>query len=83
MALPSELRARALALLIETAPDAKTQGVAALAAAWSADHWRHAWAGHDLPHDDPVWTVERIGAWLAQPAADPEIENAQSDLTDE
>jgi len=36
MALPSELRARALALLIETAPHAKTQGVAALAAAWRA-----------------------------------------------
>jgi uncharacterized ferritin-like protein (DUF455 family) len=34
MALPLELRARALALLTETAPDAKTQGVAALAAAW-------------------------------------------------
>ncbi|TCG03457.1 alpha/beta hydrolase [Paraburkholderia steynii] len=56
---------------------------AALAAAWSADHWRHAWAGHDLPHDDPVWTVERIGAWLVQPTVDPDLENEQSDLTDE
>jgi len=36
MALPSELRARALALLTETAPDAKAEGVAALAAAWHA-----------------------------------------------
>jgi len=32
--LPPALRARALALLIETEPVAKTQGVAALAAAW-------------------------------------------------
>lgn len=56
---------------------------AALAAAWSADHWRHAWAGHDLPHDDPAWTVERICAWLVQPPVDSDLEDAQPDLTDE
>jgi pimeloyl-ACP methyl ester carboxylesterase len=39
---------------------------ASLAAAWRAEHWRHPWAGHDLPHDDPAWTVERVRAWLAQ-----------------
>ncbi|SIT46119.1 putative hydrolase or acyltransferase of alpha/beta superfamily [Paraburkholderia piptadeniae] len=39
-----------------------------LAAAWGADHWMHPWAGHDLPHDDPAWTVGRIRAWLAQTA---------------
>jgi pimeloyl-ACP methyl ester carboxylesterase len=39
---------------------------ASLAAAWGVGHERHPWAGHDLPHDDPAWTVERIGAWLAQ-----------------
>ena len=36
LALPPALRARALELLIETDPVAKTQGVAALAAAWRA-----------------------------------------------
>jgi pimeloyl-ACP methyl ester carboxylesterase len=38
---------------------------AKLAAAWGATHREHAWAGHDLPHDDPVWTGEQVGAWLA------------------
>ena len=56
---------------------------AALAAAWGAPHWRHPWAGHDLPHDDPAWTVERICAWLEQPDENPGFENAESDLSDE
>ncbi len=43
---------------------------AALAAAWGAEHWRHPWAGHDLPHDDPAWAVERIRAWLLQADAE-------------
>ncbi|WP_109482981.1 alpha/beta hydrolase [Paraburkholderia sp. C35] len=54
---------------------------AALAAAWRADHWRHPWAGHDLPHDDPDWTVERIRVWLDQPAGRFSPENTESDLT--
>ena len=37
-----------------------------LAAAWQVPHIRHAWAGHDLPHDDVVWTAETIATWLAQ-----------------
>ena len=24
---------------------------------------RHAWAGHDLPWDDPQWVIERISEW--------------------
>ncbi|MBN3756707.1 alpha/beta hydrolase [Paraburkholderia sp. Tr-20389] len=56
---------------------------AALAAAWGAPHWRHAWAGHDLPHDDPAWTVERIRAWLDQQDENPDFENAESGSTDE
>ena len=24
----------------------------------------HVWAGHDLPHDDPVWTSKAIANWL-------------------
>jgi pimeloyl-ACP methyl ester carboxylesterase len=39
---------------------------ATLAAAWGAEHWRHPWAGHDLPHDDMAWTVEQVRTWLAQ-----------------
>ncbi|MDQ0626421.1 MAG: alpha/beta fold hydrolase [Paraburkholderia graminis] len=38
---------------------------ARLAAAWGAPHREHAWAGHDLPHDDPAWVAEQIRAWLA------------------
>jgi pimeloyl-ACP methyl ester carboxylesterase len=42
---------------------------ATLAAAWGAEHWRHPWAGHDLPHDDAAWTVEQVRNWLAQASA--------------
>jgi pimeloyl-ACP methyl ester carboxylesterase len=56
---------------------------AALAAAWHADHWRHPWAGHDLPHDDPAWTVERIRAWFMDSLSGTGLENADSGLTDE
>ena len=37
---------------------------AALAAAWLAPHYRHPWAGHDLPHDDAAWVAQRITGWL-------------------
>lgn len=37
---------------------------AALAAAWLAPHYRHPWAGHDLPHDDAAWVTQRITGWL-------------------
>ena len=35
-----------------------------VAARWGAGHAMHAWAGHDLPHDDPVWTSKAISNWL-------------------
>lgn len=35
---------------------------ARLAQAWGAPHAVHAWAGHDLPHDDPHWLLDAIGA---------------------
>lgn len=35
-----------------------------IAARWSAAHAVHAWAGHDLPHDDPAWTCRAIAEWL-------------------
>jgi pimeloyl-ACP methyl ester carboxylesterase len=35
-----------------------------LAAAWGAEHRRHPWAGHDLPHDDPAWTAAQVRTWL-------------------
>jgi pimeloyl-ACP methyl ester carboxylesterase len=38
---------------------------AKLAAAWGALHREHAWAGHDLPHDDPAWTASEVRTWLA------------------
>ena len=37
---------------------------AALAAAWLAPHYRHPWAGHDLPHDDAPWVAQRVAGWL-------------------
>lgn len=39
---------------------------AALAAAWLAPHYRHPWAGHDLPHDDAPWVAQRITGWLSK-----------------
>ena len=35
-----------------------------IAARWGTAHAVHAWAGHDLPHDDPVWTSKAIADWL-------------------
>lgn len=37
---------------------------ARIASAWGATHTRHPWAGHDLPHDDPLWTGNAIATWL-------------------
>lgn len=37
---------------------------AKLAQAWGAAHAEHPWAGHDLPHDDPMWLAEAIAAWV-------------------
>ncbi|WP_321844482.1 alpha/beta fold hydrolase [Paraburkholderia bannensis] len=31
-----------------------------LAQAWGAQHAVHAWAGHDLPHDDPHWLLDVV-----------------------
>jgi pimeloyl-ACP methyl ester carboxylesterase len=44
---------------------------AKLAAAWGATLCEHEWAGHDLPHDDPVWASEQVQAWLKQEAMEP------------
>jgi len=38
----------------------------ALATAWLAPHYRHPWAGHDLPHDDAPWVAQRIVGWVQQ-----------------
>jgi pimeloyl-ACP methyl ester carboxylesterase len=35
-----------------------------IAQRWQAEHKQHAWAGHDLPHDDPAWTGNTIAGWL-------------------
>jgi pimeloyl-ACP methyl ester carboxylesterase len=39
---------------------------ARIAAQWGAgaEHARHSWAGHDLPHDDPQWVSKTICDWL-------------------
>jgi pimeloyl-ACP methyl ester carboxylesterase len=35
----------------------------ALAGSWGAAYREHRWAGHDLPHDDPLWLAEAIQRW--------------------
>ena len=44
---------------------------AALATSWLAPHYRHPWAGHDLPHDDAPWVAQRIAAWAQQRPGSP------------
>lgn len=48
---------------------------ATLAAAWGAHHGQHPWAGHDLCHDDPLWTHQTMADWLfpGAPAATPAV----------
>jgi len=61
---------RCATLILSSAHDRLVNPVcsAKLAAAWGAAHVQHPWAGHDLPHDDPVWTSETVGAWLPEVA---------------
>lgn len=33
---------------------------------WQVPMKRHAWAGHDLPVDDPSWTLDAIRAWYEE-----------------
>lgn len=49
-------------LLLSSASDhlVHPQCTTRLATAWQAPHHQHPWAGHDLPHDDPGWVVERV-----------------------
>ncbi len=35
-----------------------------LSARWGIPVRRHAWAGHDLPLDDPDWVIETTRAWV-------------------
>ncbi|BAN25114.1 alpha/beta fold hydrolase [Caballeronia insecticola] len=55
-------------LLLSSAADELVDPVcsARVAAQWRAAHAVHAWAGHDLPHDDAHWTCDAIVAWLAE-----------------
>jgi len=61
---------RCATLILSSANDRLVNPVcsARLAAAWGAVHLQHPWAGHDLPHDDPAWTSETVGAWLPEAA---------------
>jgi pimeloyl-ACP methyl ester carboxylesterase len=61
---------RCATLVLSSAQDQLVNPVcsAKLAAAWHASHREHPWAGHDLPHDDPVWASETVAGWLAQVA---------------
>jgi pimeloyl-ACP methyl ester carboxylesterase len=55
-------------LLLSSAQDELVNPVcsARIAQKWGAAHVVHAWAGHDLPHDDAGWTCDAITTWLEQ-----------------
>lgn len=61
---------RCATLILASAQDKLVNPVCSekVATAWGAAHVRHPWAGHDLPHDDPAWTSETVGAWLPEAA---------------
>ena len=40
---------------------------AQLAEAWQAEHRQHAWAGHDLPHDDGLWICAAVSGQQLSP----------------
>ncbi|GAA0699744.1 hypothetical protein GCM10009104_30730 [Marinobacterium maritimum] len=40
----------------------------ALARHWQCRAHEHPWAGHDLPHDDPDWLLERLAQFRAETA---------------
>jgi pimeloyl-ACP methyl ester carboxylesterase len=54
------------ALLLSSKMDHLVKAVCSerIAEKWRAEHKQHAWAGHDLPHDDPAWTANAIAGWL-------------------
>ncbi len=54
------------ALLLSSGADRLVNPVCSkrIATRWGVAHAVHAWAGHDLPHDDPVWTSKAIADWL-------------------
>lgn len=39
---------------------------ARLARAWQTSYHAHPWAGHDLPHDDAAWVLQRVADWLGK-----------------
>ncbi len=63
-------------LLLSSARDALVDPAcsSAIAEAWHAERRQHPWAGHDLPHDDPVWLADSVAGWVAALAG----ENASS-----
>jgi len=42
----------------------------AIAGHWPVELKTHPWAGHDLPLDDPDWTVEAVREWLSREGGD-------------
>jgi pimeloyl-ACP methyl ester carboxylesterase len=43
-----------------------------------ASYQLHPWAGHDLPLDDPTWTIEKIVEWMASRGESPNIQSTES-----
>lgn len=58
---------RCPALILSSKADRLVDRVcsARVASHWKAPHVEHAWAGHDLPHDDAAWTRDAIVGWMA------------------
>jgi pimeloyl-ACP methyl ester carboxylesterase len=47
-----------------------------IAARLQADIVTHPWAGHDLPLDDPMWTITELRQWLARRGLAPRVDPA-------
>ncbi|MBY0369900.1 alpha/beta hydrolase [bacterium] len=54
-------------------PDCSRQ----IAERWKAPLRRHAWAGHDLPLDDPQWTLDAVAQWLSSSNPDGKLEKTK------
>lgn len=67
-------------LILSSARDRLVDPVcsARIASSWGAEHLEHPRAGHDLPHDDPVWTSESVQNWLAERQRQPEVVTASA-----
>jgi pimeloyl-ACP methyl ester carboxylesterase len=49
-----------------------------IALQWRAEYVEHPHAGHDLPHDDPVWVSDAVRNWLGSHQREPRVATASA-----